>query len=64
MKNTLIVLLVALVISGMLLIPLAVIFALNTLFPVLEIPYTFWTWLSVVILNLTWLSKSVVQKKQ
>ncbi len=34
--------------------PLSVIWALNTLFPVLAIPYTFWTWLSVVILDLTW----------
>lgn len=35
--------------------PLLVIFALNTLFPALAIPYTFWTWLAVVILNMTYL---------
>jgi hypothetical protein len=43
-------------------IPFAVIFALNTLFPVLAIPYTFWTWVSVVILNATWMYKPMVQK--
>ena len=28
--------------------PLALIWALNTLFPVLAIPYTFWTWLAML----------------
>ncbi len=28
--------------------PFITIWALNTLFPVLAIPYTFWTWLAVV----------------
>ena len=37
--------------------PLAVLWSLNTLFPVLAIPYTFWSWLSVVILNCTWMYK-------
>ena len=32
--------------------PLAVIWALNTLFA-LGIPYTFWTWLAVLVLNTT-----------
>ncbi len=31
--------------------PLLVIWALNTLFPVLAIPYTVWTWLAVLILG-------------
>lgn len=31
--------------------PLITIWALNTLFPALAIEYTFWTWLSVVILG-------------
>jgi hypothetical protein len=31
--------------------PLATIWALNTLFPALAIQYTFWTWLSVVVLG-------------
>lgn len=30
--------------------PLAVLWALNTLFPALAIPYTFWTWLATLIL--------------
>lgn len=37
---------VALIIAG----PLAVIWALNTLFPVLAIPYTVGTWLATVVL--------------
>ena len=32
--------------------PFAIIGALNTLFPLLSIPYSFLSWLSVVILNL------------
>ena len=31
--------------------PLALIWALNTLFPSLAIPYTFWTWLAAMILG-------------
>jgi hypothetical protein len=31
--------------------PLLTIWALNTLFPVLTIPYTFWTWLAVIFLG-------------
>lgn len=42
--------------------PLAVIWSLNTLFPILAIPYNFYTWLAVVLLNLTWMSKSVIKK--
>jgi hypothetical protein len=42
----LLVLIVLLIILG----PLATIWALNTLFPVLAIPYTFWTWLAVFVL--------------
>ena len=43
--------------------PLALIWALNTLFPVLLIPYTFETWLAAVVFNIffvpskTWSSK-------
>lgn len=51
-------LVIALIVFG----PLAIIFALNNLFPVLVIPYTFWTWISVCILNLTILYKPTVQK--
>lgn len=31
--------------------PLAMLWALNTLFPVLAIPYNFYTWGAVVLLN-------------
>lgn len=31
--------------------PLITIWALNTLFPALAIPYTFWTWLAMLVLN-------------
>jgi hypothetical protein len=31
--------------------PLAVIWAWNTLFPAVAVQFTFWTWLSVVILG-------------
>lgn len=33
--------------------PFVLIFALNTLFITLSIPYTFWTWLSITILQLS-----------
>ena len=31
--------------------PFAIIWAINCLFPVLAIPYTFWSWLAVVVLR-------------
>ena len=31
--------------------PLVIIWALNTLFVTLSIPYSFWTWLAMVVLN-------------
>lgn len=31
--------------------PLATIWAANTLFPALAIPYTIWTWLAVVVMG-------------
>ncbi len=40
-------LVVILVIAG----PILTIWALNTLFPVLAIDYTFWTWLAVIVLG-------------
>ena len=42
-----ILLIVALVAAG----PLITIWALNTLFPVLAIPFTFWTWLAALCLG-------------
>ena len=42
--------------------PLAVVWALNVLFPVLAIPYTWQTWLSVLILGGLLKSKVSVKK--
>ena len=42
-----IILLIVLIAIG----PIVVIWALNTLFPILAIQITFWTWLAVVILG-------------
>jgi hypothetical protein len=42
-------LIVLLIVGG----PLATIWALNTLFPALAIPYTFWTWLAALVLAAT-----------
>jgi len=36
-------------IAAVLLLPFATIWSLNTLFPVLAIPSTFWTWLAMII---------------
>ena len=46
-----IVLTIVLVIALIILSPFATLWALNTLFPVLAIPYTFETWLAIVILG-------------
>ncbi len=43
--------LIALFVVALVLSPLAIIWALNTLF-LLAIPYNFWTWLAVVVLLL------------
>jgi len=40
-------LIVILIIAG----PLLILWALNTLFPVLAIPYTVWTWLAALIIG-------------
>ena len=42
--------------------PLAVIWSLNTLFPILAIPFGFYQWAAVVVLNLTWMSKATFKK--
>ena len=51
-------LLAALVVFG----PLGILWSLNTVFPALAIPYTFWTWLAVVVFYV--LSKSSVSVKK
>lgn len=45
--------LVLFIIAVIVLWPLAILAALNTLFPLLSIPYSFLTWLSVVVLNIS-----------
>ena len=42
--------------------PLLTLWAVNTLFPMLAIPYNFYSWLAVVLLNLT-LRSSISLKK-
>lgn len=49
MVVAIIALVLALIIAG----PILIIWALNTLFPVLAIPYTIWTWLAALILGAT-----------
>lgn len=46
-----IVLLIAFIVLLIVVGPLLTIWALNTLFPVLAIPYTVWTWLAVIFLG-------------
>lgn len=43
-------------------VPLATIWSLNTLFPILSIPYTFYSWLAVIVMNLTWMYKPTFRK--
>lgn len=51
------------VIGAVAYIPLAFIWALNTLFPMLVIPYDFWTWLAtIIILNLFIIKVKVGEK--
>ena len=52
MKNDYAVILGAVVLAIVLILvgPLLVIWSINTLFPVLAVPYDIWTWLAVVIL--------------
>jgi hypothetical protein len=43
--------LVLLVVALFIFIPFAIVWALNALFPVLAIPYTFETWLATIVLS-------------
>jgi hypothetical protein len=43
-------------------VPFATIWSLNTLFPILSIPYTFYSWLAVIIMNITWMYKPIIRK--
>lgn len=44
--------------------PLAIIWSLNTLFPILSIPYGFLQWLAVVVMNITVFGKSALNYKK
>lgn len=44
------------------LFPWAVIWAMNTLFPTLAIPFTFWTWLAVLVIGMFIRSDITVKK--
>ena len=43
-------------------VPFATLWALNTLFPVLSIPYTFYSWLAVIVMNATCIYKPTFKK--
>ena len=47
-----IVMLIILLVALICFTPFIVIWALNTLFPVLAIQYSFWTWLAMLVMNL------------
>lgn len=51
MREFLAAMLIVVVVLGIVFGPLAVIWALNILFPVLAIPYTFKTWLAILVLS-------------
>jgi hypothetical protein len=51
-----------LTILAIIFVPLATIWSLNTLFPILSIPYSFYSWLAVVVMNLTWMYKPNLKK--
>lgn len=61
MKALGLILFTGIIISLIILTPFAIIWALNTLFA-LNIAYTFWSWLAVIVLNLTWLHKPQLKK--
>ena len=52
LPTTGIVLLILLMILLICFTPFIVIWALNTLFPILAIQYSFWTWLAMLIINI------------
>lgn len=59
---TKIMLIIALVIFVIVVGPLAIIWSLNTLFPVLAIPYTIWTWLAAFVLASVFTKSGVKMK--
>ena len=53
----------ALIVIVLIVGPLASIWALNTLFPVLAIDFTFWTWAAVIILGTFFRANVSVKRK-
>lgn len=56
--------LVMAILLAVVLFPWAVIWALNTLFPALAIEFTFWTWLSVLVIGMFIRSDVTVRSKK
>jgi hypothetical protein len=56
--------LVMAILVAVVLFPWAVIWALNTLFPALAIEFTFWTWLSVLVIGMFIRSDVTVRSKK
>jgi hypothetical protein len=44
--------------------PMAIIWSLNTLFPMLAIPFGFYQWLAIIILNCTWFARASLSNKK
>lgn len=64
MHNLMLIVVVAVVVLGLIAIgPLALIWSLNTLFPVLAIPYTLYTWLAAMVLAVILAPNVKVTKK-
>jgi hypothetical protein len=53
---------IAVAIGLMIFWPFVIIWGLNTLFPVLAIPFTFWTWLATLVITMTFGRASVNKK--
>lgn len=62
-SNAVIVSAVLLVILLIIIGPLITIWAINTLFPVLAIPYTIWTWLAVIVVGAFFRANVTVKRK-
>lgn len=54
---------IAVVIGLVIFWPFVLIWGLNTLFPVLAIPFTFWTWLAALIVSMTFGRSTTTMKK-
>lgn len=52
------------ILIAVVLFPWAVIWAINTLFPILAIAFTFWTWLAVIVIGMFIRSDITVRGKQ